>query len=209
MDIEKIDYINKLVNGLKVINYYENDIESDTSFLKFKEGNYTLNNGNVIRRESVVKRDGTSDAVAMFAITKDREILLVIQPRVVLPTDTKVDIELPAGYINKDEDVLEAAKRELVEETGYEAMEVIKIDEYFPSLGYSGEKISIILAIGCEKKYEQHLDKDEFVNYVKVSVSEFRYLLDNGYILDATARLAYYRTLEYLGDNSMLDMIGR
>lgn len=209
MDIEKIDYINKLVNELKVINYYENDIESDTSFLKFKEGNYTLNNGNVIRRESVVKRDGTSDAVAMFAITKEKEILLVIQPRVVLPTDTKVDIEIPAGYINKNENELEAAKRELAEETGYLATEVIKIDEYFPSLGYSGEKISIILAIGCEKKYEQHLDKDEFVNYVKVSVDEFRYLLDNGYILDATARLAYYRTLEYLTNNSMLDMIGR
>lgn len=209
MDIEKIDYINKLVNELKVINYNENDIESDTSFLKFKEGNYTLNNGNVIRRESVVKRDGTSDAVAMFAITKEREILLVIQPRVVLPTDTKVDIEIPAGYINKNEGVLEAAKRELAEETGYLATEVIKVDEYFPSLGYSGEKISIILAIGCEKKYEQHLDKDEFVSYIKVSVDEFRYLLDNGYILDATARLAYYRTLEYLTNNSMLDMIGR
>src|SRR5699024_8467416 len=140
--------------------------------------------------------------VAMFAITNDKEILLVIQPRVALPTETKVDIELPAGYIEKDEDILDAAARELKEETGYIAKNMIKIDRYYPSLGYSGEKIHIVLSLGCEKKVEQNLDKDEFVRFIKVNIKEFKYLLENGYILGATARLVYYRTLEYLTNNS-------
>ena len=85
---------------------------------------------------------------------------------------------------------------------------MIKIDSYYPSLGYSGEKIHIVLSLGCEKKSEQNLDKDEFVSFIKVNIKEFKYLLENGYILDATARLAYYRTLEYLTNNIMLNMIG-
>ena len=208
MDKEKVKYIDNLIDNLKVISYTDKEIESNTTFLKLKEGYYKLNNNETIRRESVIRRVGAIDAVAMFAITNDKEILLVIQPRVALPTEIKVDIELPAGYIEKDEDILDAAARELKEETGYIAQNMIKIDSYYPSLGYSGEKIHIVLSLGCEKKYEQDLDKDEFVSFIKVNIKEFKYLLENGYILDATARLAYYRTLEYLTNNSMLNMIG-
>ena len=208
MDQEKIKYIDNLINNLRVISYTDKEIESNTTFLKLKEGYYKLNNNETIRRESVIRRVGAIDAVAMFAITNDKEILLVIQPRVALPTETKVDIELPAGYIEKDEDILDAAARELKEETGYIAKNMIKIDSYYPSLGNSGEKIHIVLSLGCEKKSEQNLDKDEFVSFIKVNIKEFKYLLENGYILDATARLAYYRTLEYLTNNSMLNMIG-
>ena len=92
----------------------------------------------------------------------------------------------------------------LREETGYKAEDYICIDEYYPSLGYSGEKISIILATKCHKVQEQSLDQDEFINYIKVTFDEFKYLLDNGYILDATARLAYYKTIEYLSNNNLL-----
>ena len=208
MDSKKIKYIDDLIDNLKVISYTDKEIESNTTFLKLKEGYYQLNNNETIRRESVIRRVGAIDAVAMFAITSDKKILLVIQPRVALPTKTKVDIELPAGYIEENEDILTASARELKEETGYVAKRQIKIDSYYPSLGYSGEKIHIVLALDCRKKYDQSLDKDEFVSFIEVDIKEFKYLLDNGYILDATARLAYYRTLEYLTNNSMLNLIG-
>lgn len=209
LDIDKLKKIDGFIDELRVVDYSVNEIESNTSFLKFTEGFYKLNNGETIRRESVVRASGSADATAIFAITEEKEILLVIQPRVVLPTSDKVDIELPAGYIEDNEDVVSAALRELKEETGYICKEASAIDEYFPSLGCSGEKIYIVLAIGCTKKYEQQLDKDEFVKYIKVNIREFKYLLKNGYIKDATARLAYYRTVEYLTDNDMLDLVGR
>ena len=209
MNIDKIDYINKLINDLKVTDFKEEDLDSNSNFLKLKKGYYNLNNGKSIVRESVVRCSGNADAVAIFAITLEMEILLVIQPRVVLPTKNKISIEVPAGYIEKDEDVIVAAKRELSEETGYVSDKLFIIDEYYPSLGYSGEKISIVLAMNCEKMQEQSLDSDEFVKYFKVNIDEFKYLLDNGFIIDATARLAYYRILEYLSNNDLLNTIGR
>ena len=209
MDIKKIDYINKLINDLKVIDYKDEDIGINGEFLKLKKGSYKLNNGKSITRESVVRCSGNVDAVAIFAVTNEMEILLVVQPRVVLTNKNKVSIEVPAGYIEKNESIEAAANRELSEETGYVSKDIYFIDEYYPSLGYSGEKISIVLAMGCEKKQEQSLDNDEFVKYFKVNIDEFKYLLDNGFIIDATARLAYYRILEYLSNNDLLNTIGR
>ena len=204
MNQKKLQQIKELINNLRTINYDIKDIKTNSTFIKLKEGYYKLANGNTIRREYVFKKNGTANAVAMFAITNNKEILLVIQPRTALPTKNKVDIEIPAGYIEKDEEIIKAAERELLEETGYKAEDYICIDEYYPSLGYSGEKISIILATKCHKVQEQSLDQDEFINYIKVTFDEFKYLLDNGYILDATARLAYYKTIEYLSNNNLL-----
>ncbi len=198
MDNNKIEEIISLINEVKVIDYSIKDIKTNTTFIKIKEGIYTLANGKKIRRESVVKINGTTNAVAIFSITKENEVLLVIQPRTALPTETKVDIEIPAGYVEKNEKIEEAAKRELLEETGYKTDDIICIDKYYPSLGYSGEKITIVLATNCEKESKQKLDDDEYIKVIKVTFNEFKYLLNNGYILDATARLAYYKSLEYL-----------
>ena len=72
------------------------------------------------------------------------------------------------------------------------------VDSYYTSLGFSGEKIDLLLALNCTKVGEQKLDSDEFVIYRTVSLEEFEYLLNNNYIMDANARIGYYRYLEYL-----------
>lgn len=193
-----LNKINEDIEKIKVINYTEENIKTDTSFIGLKKGSYTLNNGSSIMREGIFKQQGTGNAVCIFAVTTDKKILIVIQPRVPLPTDNKINIELPAGYIEPTETSIEAALRELEEETGYTSSDITLIDSYYTSLGFNGERIDLLLALDCIKVGEQKLDKDEFVYYELVSLEEFEHLLNNNYIMDANARIGYYRYLEYL-----------
>ena len=190
--------INTDVDSIRVVKESVNNIEVPTNFIGLKKGVFTLNNGSTIVREGVYKKIGEGNAVCIFAVTTDKKILIVIQPRVELPTDKKINIELPAGYIEEGESSIESGLRELLEETGYTSNDITLVDSYYTSLGFSGERIDLLLALDCIKVDEQHLDKDEFVYYELVSLEEFEYLLNNNYIMDANARIGYYRYLESL-----------
>jgi len=50
----------------------------------------------------------------------------------------------------------------------------------------------------CFKVGEQHLDQDEFICCEAICLKEFEYLLNQNFIMDANARIGYYRYLEYL-----------
>lgn len=190
--------INEDIEKIKVIDYKEESIETPTNFIGLKKGSYKLNNGKSIIREGALKKEGEGNAVCIFAVTSDKKILIVIQPRVPLPTNNKINIELPAGYIEPKETSIQSGLRELVEETGYTSNDITLVDSYYTSLGFSGERIDLLLALDCIKVGEQKLDKDEFVFYELVTLEEFEYLLNNNYIMDANARIGYYRYLEYL-----------
>lgn len=195
---EVVEKILKDIDELKVIDYTEEDIESSSNFIGLKRGVYKLNNQHSISRETALKRVGVGNAVCLFAVTSDKKILLVVQPRVPLPTKSKINIELPAGYMEEGEDAIEAGRRELEEETGYTSNDIFVVDSYYTSLGFCGERIDLVLALDCVKIGEQHLDKDEFLCYELVSLEEFEYLLNQNFIMDANARIGYYRYLEYL-----------
>ena len=192
-----LDDVNNKINDLKV-NDYELEVLYSTKFVELRRGKYNLNNGESIIRETAVKKIGVGDAVSIFAVTEDKKILLVIQPRVALPTSDKINIELPAGYVEENEDAVTSGMRELVEETGYVSSNASIIDSYYPSLGASGEKITLVLALDCRREKDLCLDSDEFLHNISVSLEEFKYLLDNNYIKDVNARIGYYKYLEYL-----------
>ena len=193
-----IDRIKKDIDKLKVVSYNEEFISSDSKFITLKKGSYKLNNGKTIVRESVVKNVGSGCAACIFAVTKDKKILLVIHPRVVLPNDDKISVEIPAGYIEDGEDSIIAAKRELQEETGYSSDKIFLVDSYYPSFGISGERIDLFLAIDCEKVSDLHLDFDEFIVNETVSLDEYKELIDYQYIKGVTERMGYYHYLNYL-----------
>lgn len=186
------------IEEMKVIDSKEEVIDIDTSFIGIKKGVYKLNNGAVITREGVFKKYGTNNAICIFAVTTDGKILIITTPRVTLPDDKKISIELPAGYIESNETSIEAGLRELEEETGYTSNNIMLVDSYYTSLGFSEERIDLLLAMDCIKVSEQHLDDGEYVRCELVTLSEFEYLLNNNYIMDTDARIGYYRYLEYL-----------
>lgn len=190
--------ISKIIDELKIVNYKEEVLDSDSKFISIKRGIYQLNSGETIDRESVVKNVGTGCAACVFAVTKEGKILIVIHPRIILPTDTKISIELPAGYIEKGENSIDSARRELKEETGYSTENIKQIDSYYPSLGICGERIDLFMALDCEKVSDQNLDDDEFLVCEEVTLDEFEFLLKNSYIKGANERLGYFYYLDYL-----------
>lgn len=80
-----------------------------------------------------------------------------------------VTLEIPAGLLEKDECPMNAALRELEEETGYRANKIEKICEYFMSPGMSAGKFYLYYAEDLVKT-QQNLDEDEFVVVEKESL---------------------------------------
>lgn len=195
---ELLSKIRKDIEEVKVVYYQEEKIASNSEFVDLKRGYYQLNNGHTINRESIFKKNGSGNAVCIFAVTIDKKILIVVQPRASLPTESRVNVELPAGYTEMGEDTVLSGKRELEEETGYSSDNMMVVDSYYTSPGVSGERIDLVLAIDCVKIGEQHLDKDEFICYEEVTLEEFKYLLSQKFIVDANARIGYYKYMEYL-----------
>ena len=91
--------------------------------------------------------------------------------------------ELPAGKIDGDEGRLAAAKRELIEETGYRAKKWTPLVRYYASPGFLGEWMQIFLAEGLTLGDSQPED-DERIDLYLISLSEILRLIDDGAILD-------------------------
>jgi len=89
---------------------------------------------------AIVQHPGSA---VMMAVDDKKRILLVRQYRV--PARSYL-WELPAGKLDEGETPLQAARRELVEETGYRARRWKKLVSFYPSPGYVAEKMTIFLA---------------------------------------------------------------
>ncbi len=93
-------------------------------------------------------------------------------------------IEMPAGKLEEGEIPLEAAKRELLEETGYRPLEMIHLGDSYPTPGYSTEVIHLYY---CPKavKEERHLDNDECIDLIYLTLEEIEEMIAQGKIKDS------------------------
>ncbi len=142
-----------------------------------------LPNGKKSTRE-LIRHNG---AVAVVPLLDNNNVIAEHQFRYPFG---KVIVEIPAGKLDSlDEDHLEAAKRELKEETGYEADEWIEMGAIYPSVAYTTEIIWLYLAKGL-KKGESKLDEDEFLNVVEIPLKEFVDKVMSGEVCDAKTETA-------------------
>jgi len=119
-------------------------------------------------QESVREYIHHPGAVMMLAFVDEHTILLEKQFRYPL---RRHFIELPAGKIEKGEDPLRTAQRELKEECGYEAAEWRHLATVHPCIGYADEHIELYLARGLT--YVGHaFDEGELLEVMKVGVEE-------------------------------------
>ena len=138
-----------------------------------------LPNGKTGTRE-IVKHPG---AVAVIPITNEGKIVLVEQYRKALERSL---LEIPAGKLEKGEEPLTTAKRELEEETGYVAAKWEHIQSFYTSPGFADEYIHIYVAKGLQKlEVSADLDEDEFVEIFELTVDECLEELKKGSIHDA------------------------
>src|SRR5690606_38390540 len=117
--------------------------------------------------------------VNIVALTAENEFILVKQYR---HGTASTVLEIPGGVIDEGEDAVDAAKRELLEETGYKFDTLEKICELFPNPATSNNITTTYLAQGGIKVQDQELDSQEDIQIILASPEETRrILLENGF----------------------------
>lgn len=136
-------------------------------------------------KRSVVRHAGSA---VMMAVDDRRRILLVRQYR--LPA-AKYLWELPAGKVDEGEKPLQAAKRELIEETGYRARTWKKLSSFFVSPGYVEERMTIYLATDLTAGEATPMD-DERIEARWFTAKELAEMIRAGKIEDAKTMVGFF-----------------
>lgn len=136
-------------------------------------------------KRSIVRHAGSA---VMIAVDDKRRILLVRQYR--LPARTHL-WELPAGKLDPGEKPLQAARRELIEETGYRARRWKKLISFYPSPGYVSEKMTIFLAQDFTAGHAHPMD-DERIETRWFPAHEVERMIHANKIRDGKTIIGYF-----------------
>ncbi|MBE7054131.1 MAG: NUDIX hydrolase [Ruminococcaceae bacterium] len=174
-------------------NFEEKTISSkeifDGKVFKVKVDDVVLPDGSKSFRELVMHNGG----VTVVAI-EDEYIYMVRQYRKAVE---KVVLEIPAGKLEVGENPKTGAIRELEEEVGLLASDLISLGVMYPTPAYCSEIIYLFLATDF-KKTKQHLDEGEFLNIEKYKIDDILKMIDNNEICDAKTICGIYKALSFL-----------
>ncbi|MDZ4677535.1 MAG: NUDIX hydrolase [Oligoflexia bacterium] len=139
-----------------------------TSFFRLRCEEARLPNGKVCPRYYILD---FVDWVNIVALTTKGELILIKQFR--YPID-QTCIEIPGGAMDPrtNETPETAARRELVEETGYVPSEMKLILAQYPNPAIQSNKLWTFLALGCEKTQDQNLDPYEDIDVFTATIDE-------------------------------------
>ena len=133
------------------------------------------------------------DWVNVIALTADERVVLVRQYRAV---SDSICLEIPGGMVDEGESPLEAAARELEEETGYTAKTWRPLGRVLPNPAIQGNRLHSFLALGAELTASQRLDTSEVIDLELASLADVHAMLrdgriDHALVVDAFAHLAF------------------
>jgi ADP-ribose pyrophosphatase len=167
--------------------FLEKTISTETIYqgkiISLQVDHVELPNGQIATRE-IVRHPG---AVCVLALLEDK-MLVVEQYRKPLG---RSQVEIPAGKLEPGEDPMEAAGRELEEETGYKASSLRLICSYYTSPGFADELIHFYAAEQLIKG-EINPDEDEFLECEAITLEQAQQMIEEQRISDAKTIAAVY-----------------
>jgi ADP-ribose pyrophosphatase len=140
-----------------------------------------IENGRELMRD-VIRHNGS---VVILAVddAKSKPDPMIVMERQYRHAAKEVLLEVPAGKMEEGEDALAAAKRELLEETGFKAKRWRKMVRYFASPGFLGEFMQVFLAEGLTLGDAQP-EYDEQIEIEMMPLSRLLKMIDEGKIHD-------------------------
>lgn len=162
-----------------------------------------------IHKDTCLKPDGDRaeyfvidrmDVAIITAFTNKNELILIRQYRHPVRS---ISTEVPAGYLEANETKPEqAAARELLEETGYQAEKVIKLEESWVSSGMTNNKIHFHIGLNCQKIQEQNLDPNEHIEVLTTAWINSKSIIREQNIKEANSITALLLAEKYLEDHA-------
>jgi 8-oxo-dGTP pyrophosphatase MutT (NUDIX family) len=137
--------------------------------------------------------------VNVVAISKDNKLVLIQQFRY---GENALTLEIPGGMIDKDDTPLETAKRELEEETGFTAGNIIPLGFSVPNPAIQANRMHHFLATDCVYTKTEKFDEHESIVTRLVNPSDIKGLIQNGEISHSLVLAAFLRFEYYQSSNS-------
>ncbi len=147
-------------------------------FISIKKDQCRKSNNEIVEEYFTIERE---DVVVIIALTEENNLILVRQFR--QPVNS-VNLELPAGHINKGETPENAAHRELLEETGYQCKNLKKIGACYASAGIMNNTIHYFLGKDAKQISEQDLDQNEEIEIQLTVFKTALKMIESGKIKD-------------------------
>lgn len=140
----------------------------DTKFVKVFEDTIELPNGDVIDDYTVIKKP---DAVVIIATDESGQLISLQEYKYAVD---QVMNTLPAGHIDENENSLEAAKRELREETGYEAEAWEELGTFYDFPSKDSHKSYLVKATNAHKTYNTSHERTESIVVRVIPIEELK-----------------------------------
>lgn len=139
-----------------------------------------------------------SDSSVILPITPDKKVVSIKQFR---HGADRVILELPSGNINSGESPAQAVERELLEETGYQAKQIIPLSSQeilIEQAGYNTNYFGF-LGLGCTWKTNPKLDENEDIEVVLIDLKDWIHLMFNASIKVNSDLALTFLALPHLG----------
>lgn len=141
------------------------------------------------------------DWVNVFSLTEDKKMIFVKQHRI---GSDIVTTEVPAGGIDKGENPVDAAERELVEETGFTSDNVVLLKKIRVNPAIQNNYCYVFIALNCKKNKSTKFDHSEEIDVVLKDLSELDNILNEDTIDNSLSYLGCCLAKKYLKENGII-----